>query len=1024
MNVKGILSSVKHFFFQRNRMLTTALFCIGALAMTDTSAQFHPVRERMMTESLNGSWKIKMFEGQDVPAELSDWTKTDFNVAAWNDVLVPGNWETQGLKHPEYGKDLGAYTGLYRRMFSYNTAWDGRHVMLRFDGVLFSYEVFVKGYKIGGWGSAFNLFQFDITPYLIKNKENILCVKVSTRSLPTQQPNAWQFDTNDCWSLSGITRDVEIFTLDNVYLQDVKFVSDVLENNDAKIAVDVNIEEFKNTGGQGINEGYKMQVSLSDPQNNHVLDFRENIAEGKKIFHFNSLLEKPHLWTAETPVLYRLEVCILNSQDVVVQRFNEYVGIRSVKIDGFELKVNNVPVLLRGVCLNEIDPKLGRAMTYKERRRQLEMMKAANINFIRTAHYPFGPDFYDLCDQMGFYVCDEVPFGYGDENLGRKEYIPELISRAEATVRRDKNRPSVIIWSIGNENPYTSVVEEVVKYVKEKDPTRPRGLPQRGSDYRKLQGKQSPNVDIYMAHYVDVNPLNESLQTTDKPLILTEYAHSLGLAMDELENQFANILAQPRIIGGSVWCWTDQAVLTDGKTKIEGTEKQLGDNVDNSIPQSSKVEQGVFIAGNYYMDNFGNNGADGIVYANGYPQEDFYLVRKIYSPVQVLTDNLPVNFGKENIFEIELVNRFDFISLNGYKINWKLRSLHKTIAGGTVWLDIPAKNKGKIFMKANVPQLPDLNDWMLCLEVIDPGGKAINEKNIVLQKGQFLDLINAIPGNKNLAVTVSKNGILHVKEDGKTLLESPLLMRVGRKLTITSENQTLKDRFNWNPYILQPVVDEMRKQATKEGTLFTLSCHWGNAEAKSENRGLEGIVDVLVRKNNMIKIDYRIKPYKRATGNLLECGLTLEMSTSFDTFRWLGDGVFSSTTGKTAFNERNIWALHRNDIRFNGNRANIDVAVVTTGKAAGIGLWSSNGNIGVENTGGKILVSQNEIVAGYGSKFKAPQGRLPLNELDEISGTLVMFFNTSAQWPEFIEKLFMPRAIVNPENPYLESYGW
>ena len=174
------------------------------------------------------------------------------------------------------------------------------------------------------------------------------------------------------------------------------------------------------------------------------------------------------------------------------------MGIRDIHIDGFNLKINHKPVLLRGVCLNEIDPKLGRALTYKERRQQLEMIKAANINFIRTAHYPFNHEFYELCDEMGFYVCNEIPFGSrGAAYLKQEEYLPNLKARADATLRRDKNHPSVIIWSLGNENPYTPIVEELLKFVKEKDPSRPRGLPQKVSDFMNFASNPSENVDLF-----------------------------------------------------------------------------------------------------------------------------------------------------------------------------------------------------------------------------------------------------------------------------------------------------------------------------------------------------------------------------------------------------------------------------------------------------------------------------------------------------------------------------------------------
>ncbi|UAY53818.1 glycoside hydrolase family 2 protein [Arachidicoccus terrestris] len=995
--------------------IMSVLFCVHL------NAQFYPVRERMLTTSLNGTWKIKIIQGRQLPDTLDQWTKPDFNATGWDDVTVPSNWETQGLKKPEYGKDLGDYTGLYRRAFDYNPIWKNRHVIVRFDGVHFAYTVYVNGQEVGNWGSAFNMHQFDITRFLVKNEKNILCVKVSTRSLSTQPPGTWQFDTNDDWSLSGISRDVTVFSLDNIYIKDIKFNSTVLKNKDANVSIDAKVGTFN---GDSNVSGYTLQASLVDNLEHHLMDFRQEFSRHNDSLHFEGELASPRLWTVETPNLYRLEVSIVGPDGKVIQRANQRVGIRSVKVEGFRLEVNNMPVKLHGVCLSEIDPKLGRALTYKARRRQLSMMKAAGINFIRTAHYPFGPDFYTLCDEMGFYVCDEVPFGFGDKNLSDEAYLPELITRAKATIGRDKNHPSVIIWSIGNENPYTPIVEKVIQYVKETDPGRPRGLPQRGSDYLRYQGKQSPNVDVYMPHYLDVKRLNESLKKTDKPLILTEYAHSLGLAMDEFEEQYENIVRQAKIIGGSVWCWTDQAILTNSVAKFQKKANQPAHGSDNTMPPFSGVEQGIQIDQNHYLDNSGNNGADGIVYGDGYPQEDYFLVRKLYTPVQILTDTLKGQLGGGNRFDITLANRFDFISLVGYQLRWQLVYQNKALEQGDQWLDITAHNKDTISIKAKLPAKAPSGDIALHLQIIDPNGHQINEKNIVLRKANFLGQVQAGNAGRGLFVSVSKTGILTAQSGQKMLLHSPLLMRVGRKLTITLESQTLKDKFNWTPYLLKPVVDKCHRQKTDSGLLYTLDCHWRSQTTKTSHRGIRGRVQILVRKNNVIEMAYNVHPDQSATGNLLECGLTLVLDSAYRTFHWLGKGLFSTSVGKSAYNEHGVWALDIDDIRFNGNRAAVELAEATSLDSCGLGFWSSNGNIGIENIRGRMAVSQNGIVTGYGSKFKAPKGRKPVSEIQNISGKFILFTNTPAHPAKVLNTVFDPYSIVNPERPYLDSYGW
>ena len=225
-------------------LLVSFLLCLnGLLASTITSfgsgqRHFYPVRERMMVKSLNGTWKFKLIKGLLVPNELSNWNTTDFDISGWGDITVPGNWETQGFKIPEYGNEIAELTGLYRTSFDYDSAWEGQHVILRFDGVHFGYEVFVNGQKAGQWGSAYNLCQFDITPYLFSDKKNILSVKVMTRSM------GWEFDTYDCWGIAGITRNVELFAINNTYLENVTFVSNVNPELDAEIRLRIDVNRF------------------------------------------------------------------------------------------------------------------------------------------------------------------------------------------------------------------------------------------------------------------------------------------------------------------------------------------------------------------------------------------------------------------------------------------------------------------------------------------------------------------------------------------------------------------------------------------------------------------------------------------------------------------------------------------------------------------------------------------------------------------------------------------------------------
>lgn len=999
------------------------------ISATSKTRKFYPVRERAYTHSLNGTWKIKIVEGLTVPDELSRWKEAGYDDDEWDNVEVPGNWELQGLKTPEYGDEIKECTGLYRRTFKYQPAWKGKNVILRFDGVHFGYEVFVNGSKVGEWGSAFHLCQFDITPYLYTDRENILCVKVNSRS------KGWLFDTIDCWGLVGITRDVELFTVEDTYLEDVTFVSNVTKELDADIRLQVDINRF----GKKTETGYYLTITLSDPQNNHVLDFFQSLTPGTNRYSFKGEIAQPALWTAETPNLYRLEVCLVDKNGYVVQRINERVGIRSIAVEGFDLKINHRPVLLRGVCLNEIEFKAGRALSYKERRKQLEQMKAAHINYIRTAHYPFAPDFLDLCDEMGFYVCEEVPFASrGAKHLNDSLYLPELKARAEATLVRDKNHASVIIWSLGNENPYTPIVSEIISYVKEKDPTRPRGLPQKVGDFMRFVEKPDENVDILMGHYLNDQRINSAVAKSHKPILHTEYAHAQGNAFSDFESKYARILQEEKVIGGSIWCWTDQGILTDGTFKT-GYGPDFANRRRDAKRQLPEAYQGIKIDSLRFMDTFGDRGCDGIVYADGYPKENFYLVRKLYSPIAVLDTAFTGTPGANNSFLVKLENRFDFLSLHGYQMKWQLKNLQTVLASGSIWLDTPARGQRTYQLDVPLPAQVAFNDLTLNLVFIDPDGKQMHERTFPVslmdhpttyflwtrkQKTTYeVSKKEIVSTCGDYRYVISSEGVLTISDmQGTTLLQSPLLLRVGRKETITLKTQHFKNRtFNWFPYLLKPQVRKFNVQKDGEEINAILTCEW---KGKNEHAGesVRGNVEITFKADGQVLFNYNLQPSKNAKGYFLECGLTLNIGKSFNRFHWLGDGSYSSTPGKSAYSERGIWHLHADDIRFDGNRKNVDVAVFADGKQ-GIVCLPNGKQVGVENINGEVFVSQNAIAAGFGTKFTLPNDTTPMNNL-QIKGKFALFMENLNDDTSLSKQVFKAFPVIVPEKPYMKTYGW
>jgi len=620
--------------------------------------KIYPKRDRLFTTSLDGTWAFKLVKGLDTPGEMKGWNEPGYDTREWDDIAVPGNWETQGLKSPQYGNQIDEMGGFYVRRFRWDPSWEGQHVILRFDGVLFGYEVWLNGKYVGRWGSAYNLAQWDVTDKLLKGR-NTIAVKVITRS------HGWLFDTNDCWALAGIFRSVELFTVPDDYVEDIVFsvtgltgfsgLKDEQSNPDnlvnpveeqervpaAEISVSVDVGAFD----EEASKAKKVYVSLVDDNGVHVLDFERPLPDSPvnpvKNISMSGTVADARLWSADDPCLYTLVVTLVDAQGKKIERIAEPQGLRIVKLVDRHLEINGKHTFLNGVAWSEIDPVLGRAITESERRRQMTLMKKAGVNCIRTAHYPFGPDFLRLCDEMGFFVIDEVPFGSrGAPYLKNAAYREELLTRTEATMRRDKNFASVIFWTFGNENDFTPNTEAVLAYAKQKDPTRPRGLPQIGSSQAKdTLYHPERDVDFIAPHYLSPENMKEFERNATKPLVQTEFAHACGNGFNDFEDRYRRMKERPDLwMGGCVWAWIDQSIMHPDSG--EAFEKEL--SLTRTISPNHKLSkdlrrdlprefQGNYIDERHFIDSWGDRATDGIVYGDGTPKDGYWLVKALYS---------------------------------------------------------------------------------------------------------------------------------------------------------------------------------------------------------------------------------------------------------------------------------------------------------------------------------------------------------------------------------------------------------
>lgn len=685
----------------RKRIGSVAVLALFSTAMQADDA-FHgilPVTDRTMMRSLNGEWALKVIEGtadtDEVPAQDGSWDK----------IPVPGCWEAYGYCKPSYDK-ANPLTGYYRTTFSVPTEWKGKRIVLRLDGVLYGYDLWINGKKAGSWRSGYNTALFDITPYINKKRgSQELAMKVITRF-----PGS-DFDYNDDWAPSGIFRDVTLMAVPETHLSDLTIHAKL----SGEVSVDTEIANAK--------KGTTVKHEIYDIQGNMV---------------GTSKVDNPQLWTAETPYLYTLRTMLMQKKDTL-QVFTNRFGFRETTIEGNVLKLNGKPIKLRGVTCHSTDPVTVKVINEESILRDMKLMKEASVNYIRTSHYPREPRFYELADSLGFYVIDEVPFGFGDKLLSDTAYYPVLQQRAQATIRRDKNHPSVIIWSLGNENPLTDICIRLGEYVSsELDPSRPYCYPQVGSYFRRFfegeNAKGFPSkAPIYSPHYPTTGQIAGFYQHRDRPVIFTEYCHTLGISLEDHDRQWEIIQRTPGIAGGSVWEWVDQGM-------------PFKDSLDNRYGYEEKV----FTSDNGGFEMYGNKGTDGLLYADRTPLPNYYELRRNYA--RAFVSSL-----KGNVLTI--VNRYDFLNLkDNVTFRWTLTCDRDTVRTGAFTIDCAPHDS--VTYRLELPEQTGLS--LLCFDVVDAQGHEFLEQSFVMNKPSF-----SVIGTKG------------------TNTDTPsFLVRVGRKATM------------------------------------------------------------------------------------------------------------------------------------------------------------------------------------------------------------------------------------------------
>lgn len=624
---------------------------------------------------LNGIWKFNWIEKPD--DRNLDFYKEGFDFSAWKDIQVPSTIELQGYGYPIYVNHRYEFEGFmkpnppyvprnynpvgqYITSFTIPAGWKGKQVFLHFGAVKSFLYVYLNGVKIGMGKDAKTPMEFNITKYIREGKNSLACEVF-------RWSDGTYLECQDMWRMSGINRDVYIYCTPDVRIRDLQVTGSLVDgyrNGELRIAAYLNNHLTPGPSPEGVEsvgrDLYTLSVSLFDSKGAKFPLFSESKdislrGKSEDTIFFEKNISDIRKWSAELPNLYFIVMSLTDANGNILQSVGCNVGFRTAEIKNGLFLVNGIPVLLKGVNRHEHDPVKGHVISKELMLKDIRLMKEANMNVVRTCHYPDDPYWYDLCDEFGLYVIDEANIeshgmGYDpDRTLGNNPAWKEAhLDRTRRMVERDKNHPSVIIWSLGNEAGNGCNFVSTYEWIKKRDPSRPVWYE---------RAEQAANTDIFCPMYWTTWDLKGyGYAPQYRPLIMCEYAHAMGNSTGNLQDIWDIIEKYSQLQGGCIWDWVDQGIL---KKNEKGKEffAYGGDFGPENVPSDA---------------NFCCNG---LVGPDRVPHPGYYEVKKVYQYVKFAPLNLTGGI-------IEMSNHYDFYDLSGTELTWDVKANGALLSAG------------------------------------------------------------------------------------------------------------------------------------------------------------------------------------------------------------------------------------------------------------------------------------------------------------------------------------------------------
>ncbi|MEL1240597.1 glycoside hydrolase family 2 TIM barrel-domain containing protein [Flavobacterium flavipallidum] len=900
-------------------------------------------RKSLLYQSLNGDWKFNIVKN---PAQRPlDYYSENLDDSKWNVIKVPSNWEMQGYDIPIYtnitypfpknppfiGGDYNPVAS-YRRTFIVADSWKDKEIILHFGSITGYAKVFLNGKELGMTKASKTPAEFNITSFL-KKGNNLIAVQVF------RWHDGSYLEDQDFWRLSGIERDVYLQAMPKTTVWDYFVKSDLdSQYKNGIFNVDITLKSFANT--KITNPVVKLD--LFDNEGKMIFSESKKTTIKDGAINFTKTIENVKQWNAETPNLYRYTITLRDSKGNVLEVISKKTGFRKVEIKNAQLLVNGKAVLVKGVNIHEHDDVNGHVPNKDLMIKDLQLMKQYNINSIRMCHYPHDTQFYDLCDEYGFYVVDEANIethGMGAEwqswfdQKKHPAYLPEWapahLDRIKRMFAFDKNHPSIIIWSLGNECGNGPVFYDAYNWLKQVDSSRPVQFEQAG---------ENKNTDIVCPMYPSVKSMKAYANAQkDRPYIMCEYSHAMGNSSGNFQEYWDIIHASKHMQGGFIWDWVDQGIKTKNEKGVEFWA--YGGDLGGATLQNDE-----------------NFCANGLVSANRIPHPGLFEVKKMYQDIK---------FQLKNDTDLLVKNYFNFTNLSNYTFKWELIKNGLKVNSGEFNLDINPEESKEI--KINYGAVDAGAEYFLNVfavskydtPLVAKGHEFAREQFAIGQGNYFKNNVLASKSPSKFKYNV-KGDVLSFENEsimGEFDLKNGELVKYGLK----NDPSTIISGFP-TPYFWRAPTDNdfgsgmqnklvVWREAHKNPTVVSVNLDKKSSEGvlvkvvyKLAKVEVPYTVDYLIQNNGSVKVTASVDINGKELPELPRFGMRMKLNGSYENLSYYGRGPWENYSDRNTasfmgvYSDKVINQYTRNYIRPQESGYKTDVRWLTLKNDKGQGL--------------------------------------------------------------------------------------